>query len=983
FNWTETFTFEFLAEPTFLKFERNIISKGLHSGSESITYAINLWDTENYKNIVDLSKNKVSPLVEGNKVEQKLAARNETSAFDLWLEDGRVFITDEKMGEELQLKYDFSLQPFIKFKKTSGEPFNYALKSGLFKGKIQLLQRYFDGNSKENQYDIFGEDSFDAAKMEKGILSFSKTLKFKSPPTRGNLFLRIQIESQLPINNLKSFTGLFPLGDYRNFKTNQFLKVTSSPELLQEVAKKIPGNSRYDVNKNTQPSSENENETRSDSLISIAPLSIDPLSGEQINYHKKMVKYIVTACFSNNLVTSPLVFQKFKVYGFSQNENQPGELKDVKKTNHLGCVYWTDNVEFDMYDCHHFYRGYVIVENQHFNFKEKIYYFVNPWEPYLLGTDEKKIDNVNVLSTSCDSKKPKKSEILIDSVVFENQGQQNENKINHKLDIEITRHLSLTFHPKVSVPSDIRDDYNAKLESLANGIYLLRLAFFKNLKTSNKKELIFYKEIPVLNKNNIVTTDLDFTLKDKRLLETKNSMIIQLLPVKQEDFEVVSDYKVIPKSKSKSIQLSLDNNTSLLSPIFKQEFSLDGDGKQVSLRTFKGSEITTHFNVTFNEENKNFDLNSFIQAFRSEEDLHQQRLLIPPKANDFALKNQLLLYENKKIEELKFKNAAIKTIEASKNSFDEQSVEKLCDYWFENNWKEKFRTTESLFHRYCKSEGSKNLKSIFDLNYVYLIHNVSGSKYLGPGLDKNLTTSDSYSLSTSINNFSSSALSTGVKVGVKPPPTVIPEWFSLGAEVGAQISSGQQSATSESNSITLNEMSNLQVSESHFQITTSKYQKCLSIKPNASLFYDSGKNSFLKVWDAMWKTDMKTEMGNLLFKSDITESEKMEASNKGILICKSDLATTPFSFQESYYWVQPNLSTNELQDAKDERTKINSFMLRGVQDFTRFKYFLTTKWTLPEGSKQIKLDSERIFNNLIYLKYFQATLPGIYIQKEK
>ena len=239
-SWNESFDFNFLTEPSFVKMERSIQSKGIHTGTEKIQYAINLWDIESYKEIVDLSKTSVTPLFEGEKASQKIKGASLDSSYDLWLEDGRLFVTDEKLGSEFQLKYDLSLQPYIKYKKTSGEIVNYQLKHGLFKGKIEVIQRYFDGGASENQYQTLADETFDNAKMEKGILSVNKVLTFSAVPSRGNIYVRLSLEPQNNISGLKDFTGIFPVGDYKNIRNNQFLKVSNNPDLNTELGKKLP-----------------------------------------------------------------------------------------------------------------------------------------------------------------------------------------------------------------------------------------------------------------------------------------------------------------------------------------------------------------------------------------------------------------------------------------------------------------------------------------------------------------------------------------------------------------------------------------------------------------------------------------------------------------------------------------------------------------------------------------------------------------------
>lgn len=970
-SWNESFDFNFLTDPAFVKMERSIQSKGIHTGTEKIQFAINLWDIESYKEIIDLNKTSVTPLVEGEKANQKLKPTTaDANIYDLWLEDGRLFVTDEKLGSEFQLKYDLSLQPFIKYKKTSGEIINYPLKHGLFKGKIEIIQRFFDGTADNNQYQILANETFDNAKMEKGILSVNKVLTFSAVPSRGNIFVRLSLQTQSSISGLKDFTGIFPVGDYKNIRNNQFLKVSNNTELIEDLSKKIP--LTHEKNKTINQQTDDK-QTTAESVISIAPLSFDPLNGSQISYHRKVVRYNVTACFSNNLVTSPLVFQKFKVSGFSQDESKPGETKEAKVSNHLGCIYWTDSVEFDMYDCHQFYRGYVIIENPHFNMKEKRYYFINPWEPYSFGTDEKKIDNVNVLNTSCDKRNPKKSEIVLEGVSFENHGQQNDDRINNKLELESKRFFGVTIHPKVSIPSDIRHDYNAYNENLANGIYLLRVAIFRNFNTGNKTEIIAYKDIPVLNKNNIVYGSFDFYVKDRRLLDTRNTVLLQLLPVQQDKFISINDYTIKLKNESMNINDTLDNDSKLLSPIYMQDMALDGDSKYGNLRTFSGSEIVTHLGIEYKDQNKSFNLNQFIADFKNkkaQENKAENNFKNSP--TEVAKVNQLTLINDSQSSSVAFIQAIQKSLSSKKVVFDPSSSEKLCDFWFEKMWTNKFNLGEPLLKRACSQAAQSNIKNFFDFDHIYIVKSISNSQYIGPGTEKNITTAANFSMSANVSKYATTQASLAGKLGAG----IKGNFISTGAELGMQVATGSQSSTAESSSISLGESVSLQVSESHFKITTQNYDYCLSIKPKPNLFYNSGKNFLLKLWDGDFDY-------SYFFKSHLSEEEKLQTVNSGILVCENSRDKKVVNLIEQYYWIQQYLNTNEVQDAKDERTKVFNILLRGNQDYARFKMFLSNNWVAPQGTSVKKSDLDRIFNNLINLQSFKPSLPGVYYYRER
>lgn len=999
-NWTEAIAFEFLSMPTFLKMDRSLTSKGLHTGTEVISFAINPWDIETYKQIIDLSKNKMPSLIEGEAVSAKLKGLNEKNLFDLWVEDGRIFVNEEKLGESVQLKYNLSLQPFIKYKKTSGENSNYILQYGTFNGKIEVILRYHDGDSDSNNYKTVASKDIQQAKMDKGILSFSELMEYSAPLSRGDLFIRLSLNTLKKINNLNGFVGIYPIGDFRSLRNNQFLKVSNSPDVINEINAKIPLTTPNPQGSHSEPLSSsdrdasaknasNEKQTEADGIITMDVLNITPLNASQHPVFERVRKYKVTACFSNNLISSPVTFQKFKVYGFSTDENKLGDLKEPSQSTQRGCIYWTDSVQYDMYECHHFFKGYVQIENPHFNFKLKRYYYVNPWDWYLIGTDEKEIDNPSVLATSCDKKNPKKSEIILDSVTFTHRGQTNEDKINSNLEMEISRHFNLTLNPKVSVPSDLQEDYNAASSPLANGLYLLRIAVFSNLKTSGKVELIAHKDIPVFNKSGVINTSFDYFVKNKRLLYTNNSVFLQLFPVKQDFYIARNDYTIEPKNPNQNLEDTIDLTTHLLSPVYTQEIPLEDGTKSALLKSFSGSELIKHLGVSYKDENKSFNLSEFVKDFENKKTEEQNKLKITkPSPEQVANASGLTLLTSQSNPDLRFIQALSTSMDNQKISIDETSAGQICDYWFDHFWKDKFSLGEKILKLACQNAAKNNIRSFFDIEYLFIIKNIRESRYLGPGIEKNISLASSFSYSTSVSKSATTQAFLAGKVSASAGKGILNDLVKVGGgievrvgggiEGGGQFSIGTTSSNSSDSSMSLSESTNLKVTESQFKITSDDYQNCITIKPNVALFYKSNKNFLLELWDG--DLDYRTYLTSF-FKSGISEDEKTKIGTSGILVCQDEKKSKPVTFVEQYFWIEPALSSNEMQDAKDERTRIFSVMVRGLQEYSRLFFLLTNKWTYPASESLEKAQNEKLFNNLLYLNSFKSSTPGVYIYR--
>ncbi len=991
-SWNENIALEYLTDPVFIKYDRKIKSTGIHTGSFKVSFAINPWDTDNYHNAIDLSKNKVEPLVDVEAAAEKLSGKSQKLGYDLWVEDGRMFVNDERMGDtsnnntNYQLKYEFNVSPYIKTKKTSGEVTQYNLKYGSFAARIEVIQRYFvGGDSEKNTYEILSSENVKDAKMEKSILSFSRVLKFKGgPPSKGSLFVRLYLQPSKNVANLKPFVGIFPLGDFRSFRVNNFLKILPSPDFIKELEAQLPLNKDFASQATLGQASSTADDksvanatstSKTGSTISWTNIEFDsPVRGLQLLNHKRKISYPAHICFTNNLTQIPLAFQKFKVYGFSQDESKIGEEKPDITSINTGCIYWTDTIEFDIYECRHYKRGFVMIENPDFNLKIKKYYYINPWDDYFGGKDEKAIDNQDVMKTSCDTNNPKRSEIVLEDVTFNTHATMVwNNNINSLLEFNAIKNLGITLHPKVKIPSDVKKDYDHPLETLLDGAYMLRVLIVRNILTTDKMDVIFQKDIPVVNtRSGTIYAELPFNTKDHRLFLTRNTMFLQLLPIKHDKVEAINDSKLQLKNETDKIEDLINNETSLVLPIFTQELVMDGESHK-TLRTFSGSEYIQHLKIDFINQNGKIDFSKLVDEFKakSQKAASDDSKRIRPEV--YAQSQNLEYTDDSKMGSLPFGSWIKNTLETHDTTIDRKTGEQLCDQWFQKYWNGKLGIREVLLRRACSSAAAANMKYFFDFDRVYFVKSVDESTYVGPGTEKAISLGTSFSVSTSYNVSYTNSIGAGIKAGVSGP--LLGVFSSVGAEIYSTFDYSRSTSNSDSNSIALGESSSLSVTESRFKIKTTNYLDCISIKPSAKLFQPSSKVWFMQLWDG----DIDYSE---FFKDNIKEDEKVALTQKGMMVCKAAPSKKPFTFYEQYFWVTQPQVTNEIQDAHDERNKIFTIMIRGKQDYSRFRFYLTQKWQKLENANAAA-ESVNVFNNMIQMQSWKTSPPGVHINREQ
>jgi hypothetical protein len=899
-----------------------------------------------------------------------------------------MFVNDEKMGDlennSYQLRYDFNLTPYIKTKKTSGEDSTYSLKSGTFSGRMEIIQRYFVGGENEkNTHKILASGNFRDEKLAKGILSFTKILTFKGgPPSTGSLFLRLYLEPSKTVTNLKPFVGIFPLGDFRAIRSTTFLKISPSSVSFKDIENQLPLNKTY-MNKGKEKINADDEITeadsgrrtgKADSAISATTLEIDSnLKVTLQENHRRKITYPVHICFTNNLTQAPISFQNFKVKGFSMNEQVPGEDRPLTPSMVSGCIYWTDSVEYDIYECQRFFKGYVIIENPDYNFKMKRYYYINPWGAFFAAHDETKIIDPKDLKTSCDTENPKRSEVVVEDLSIKTHVMNYDSSINSLLEFNAPKKLGIEIHPRVKIPSDLGADFQSALEPLIDGPYLLRVMITKNKNMSEKPMVIAHEDLPVMLRQGKVYAEFPFRLRDHRLFLTRNTIFIQLLPIKNDKVVSDGDYQNLRlKNPDDKLEDILNNDTSLLYPIFFEDIVMNGETHK-TLRTLSGSEYTKHILIeTTNTNTTEFDFSKLVAEFKEKSQETVAQNTQRANAQTYAALNKFDYTDDLRMGNLPFAEALQTSLMSRKTSFDRNAAEKLCRYWFGTYWKGKLNLGEMLLSRACRSAANSNIKAFFDFDHVFLIKSIVSSEYVGAGAEKAISLGTSFSVSTSYSESFSNAMGISAKAGVGVP---LGKFASVGSELFSSLDFSRSTSKTDSNSIGLSEGSNLLVTESRFNIKSADYQYCISIKPNSRLFQPSSKLWFQKLWDG----DIDYTQ---FFKSTVSTEEKVTLTQKGMLVCQTTKSTQPFTFQEQYYWVTQPQSENEIQDPNDEKNKTFTIMIRGKQDYFRFKYYLTQKWNHPENAS-VTSDSPDYLNNLIQMQGWKVSPPGTYVFREQ
>jgi hypothetical protein len=120
--------------------------------------------------------------------------------------------------------------------------------------------------------------------------------------------VRLYLRPTKNVQNLNPFLGIYPIGDFRTLRNNQFLKILPSKEFINEIEQQLPPNNSYLVSQSGEKKqssedggNENSTEGRADSTISVTNLEFDSPARSVLSLnHKRTIIYPVNICFINN-----------------------------------------------------------------------------------------------------------------------------------------------------------------------------------------------------------------------------------------------------------------------------------------------------------------------------------------------------------------------------------------------------------------------------------------------------------------------------------------------------------------------------------------------------------------------------------------------------------------------------------------------------------------------------------------------------------
>lgn len=976
--WSENIKYNYLADSQYIKLDRHVRGTGLHKGVRTVSFAINPWSHgENLAPVLDIRNEDAVPnLVKSTKLSalalQGYSKDSQLRTRPLWLEDGRLFVTEQKLTTAgVDLLFEVRGVPAIQLTKMNGEIFLRNLTAGSFKTTIKLIHSYVEGGKEIHR--LLAQTAALETKMENGSLAVRSPISLSAIPTRGQLVLGVQLTPENAPEGLTGFDGIYILGDYDQIKGSSFLKLAS--QVAQDQNFKIDSYINAAPvatiqNKDTGSSTINE-DTYQKPKIEVSQLEIKNVRIGAETTSTREVVYNIKACVKNGLDQKSTRSQTFKITRFRQNATDAADTLTVKTDNNA-CITWDETIKFKYFDCQHYIKGFVQIANEDLGMNEKFDVLVNPWDNFAAGRDMRYISSTEKLILECKQEDRPRSQLIVD--YFNYSTLSYAYQVDNLMNLHVVKKIQLKMEPRVLMYSSLSNG-RGEIERLRDGVYLVKFAIVKNHDYEGQNTYITSAEKLVNVMSGQINTDISLETQDLKALGNRNNMLVEVYPV--DESKVTVSNGAITLKTAGPLDSAIDTSTGLETPTFVGPVVINLDEASRPLRLLdastvnnflvSGSDKVTVAKGVINEVVKQ-GLQAKAQAVSAQNKLATNtqfaadRNLSIVNLNTMAANDTLAKAMNVKLVNTRYivNKADLQNL-INTGTMSKEIAQKMCAFWandFSSSiYAEKGGAFMDMlkmgFGTDCFHAVSKDPSRFFQVEKRLAVKEVGETKYM-KGYNQGLTVGTSFSVSNAHNKSFTKSVSIAGKAGLSKK---FLDLFSLGIDVGASLSWSVSDSQSNSNSVSVSTSTSMTVQQSLLKVRVNKYEQCVIVNLNPSLFIKDpswfGRRDYLGVLNPR-----------------LTDEEKAGVATKGLMICEGQVRTQPLEVTENYYLIAQETSSSQMQDAGDDRNRNFFIALRSTTDFNRFVTAIKGEAKIPgtaDKSQELTKEAGNMMEKLFQL----------------
>lgn len=986
--WSENIEFNYLADSQYIKLDRHIRGTGLHKGVRTVSFAINPWSHgESLAPVMDVKNEDAIPrLVKSTKASgmalKGLSTDNTIRTRPLWMDEGNLVITEQKMTSKgVDILVEMRGKPTIQLTKMNGEVWLRPLTSGSFNVRLKFIHSYQEGGKEIHR--LLAKTDLISAKMENGTLAVRSPLSLAAIPTRGQMVLGVELSPVDGPKGLTGFDGIYTLGDYDQIKGSSFLRLASQVahdkdfSLDKYINADFPQVSTSDKDGGAGTF---QQDTYQKPKVEVSPLEFRFIRVGEEKTATREVIMSVKACVKSGLDQKTTRAQSFKVTKFKQNATDE-TVQTTIKTDNNSCLNWEESVKFKYFDCQHYLKGSVQIENTDLGMNEKIDILINPWdEGGAIGRDLRYVDPSEKLALDCKAEQRPRTQVTLDNFNYNTLSYNYQ--VDNALNLTVVKKIQIRMEPRLLVYSNL---YNGRgeIQRLRDGIYLLKTAVVRNRDYDSNNTYVTSAEKFVNVMSGQVNTDLTFTTQDLKALGNRNTMLVEIYPVDENKVEIKGE-SVTLKQAGAALDSAIDTASGLETPTFSGPVTLNIDEASRPLKITDASAVAPY--LLNGKGNNNSASKGLVgEVIRQGQAAQlaalgqlQARMTSARVASDknLALVNLNAMDANAELTKMVNIKAtmtrfAIKKSDLqgiiSNKTIPQETAQKLCAFWaseyLPSMHADKGGAVQEFlktgFGTDCYHMVTKDPSRFFQIEKRMAVKEVGATQYL-KGFNQGLTVGTSFSMAQ--NHTESFSRTFSLKAGISKK---FFDLVSLAADYGISWSSSD--STANGNSVSVNTSTSMTVQQSMLRVRVNKYEQCAIIRLNPELFVKSkgwfGRKDYLSVLN-----------------SRLTESELADSVTRGLMICEGQVRTQPVDITENYYLVAQETGSAQMQDMGDDRNRNFFVALRSTNDFNRFVLAVKGQIKVPGSSdkeaapdKDINATVEQLF------KLNNPAIPGMYM----
>ncbi|MBT3236473.1 MAG: hypothetical protein HN353_11020 [Bdellovibrionales bacterium] len=519
--WEEQFEFNYLADESYLLFERKISSVGNYSGYEILKLALNPWSASPIIDARDGKQTVTSFLRESEQMSSSLTIREKSN---LLLDDVAVsFIGDSvDFSGTPQVKLKLELVPKLVRVGLQGNIIHESLTKGLFAVKLRLLEREHGSEQRITLAKYQGE-----LVISKGSLQGEVTMELERSFNH-NSIIELLIE-MVPLHGPEGLTseqGLLLIS----------LDSGKSSGKLHSISK-----DEVTTIKSVDLESRDREGSKQLDVLTLDIVKIHPGVFED-NSNKGVVRRrmaTINICLKESISPRVLNDQDFTVTLLDSNQQVVDQ--SVQSVDLNGCIEYRPWISFNYTHARKWYRYHLQLSGKgglYNGIEQKRDIYINPWQ----NDDSFGIDGTV-------GKPPQGQEdetrIIIDKISYSHLGNARDKfDLDKFLNLALTKRYEITFSPQLENFNFSKGE--KELTSLTFGKYKLRVLIlspkrtnsdqiYSTLQDFNIEDYIVLSgsEVPVtIGANGLIQKTLSFPLwfSELSMLILKNKLLVELVP---------------------------------------------------------------------------------------------------------------------------------------------------------------------------------------------------------------------------------------------------------------------------------------------------------------------------------------------------------------------------------------------------------------------------------------------------------------------